>query len=757
SVDYVLSEPENIVRWNGKRCIALEIFKEARFNTIEASEGIHEQLDGLKQSLPDCHLQIIRDQAGFIRSSVTEVEQTGLIGIFLAILVLFVFLRRVGVTGVISIAIPISVIATFNLMYFNDLTLNIMTLGGLALGAGMLVDNAIVVVENIFRHLEAGKPLSEAAIVGTGEVSGAITSSTLTTIIVFLPIIYLHGAAGELFKEQAWTVAFSLISSLFVALAVIPMLASKLLKKREHVAVPEPRPDSSKSVQFPAYGKFLEAMLKRRKIVVLVAFLLVVAAYLLIPMVGSEFIPHTDQGELYINLLLPEGTALERTEGVVKTVETIIGEQYGAHLAHIYSHVGPASASSGEEDTLTDENNAVIQLVLKPGTELSTTALTTWLDTQLSDLPDLKAQVIQQQTALQTTLGTTSAPLVVEIKGKDLETLEKLADDVKETLTQIPGLANVETGFQGGRPEIDIEIDRTAASQFSLQVENIGSQLKNRLSGVELGDLEDNGEYIDINLRTPDVYLGDLNGISLETSSGNRVRLDEVAKLTRTVSPREIVRNNQVRVAEVRAHLVGDMAFDKAAKQVSQAISKIHVPVDYSFAVTGEEKLREESFENLGFALLLAVILVYMVMASQFESLLHPFVILLTIPLAFVGAVVLLLVLGMPFNIMSFIGIIMLAGIAVNDSIILVDRINRNRREGQEMDAAIVDAGRVRIRPILMTSVTTILALLPLTIGIGEGAALRAPMALAVIGGLFSSTALTLIVIPCVYRLIARK
>jgi HAE1 family hydrophobic/amphiphilic exporter-1 len=492
-------------------------------------------------------------------------------------------------------------------------------------------------------------------------------------------------------------------------------------------------------------------------VVVFAAAGLVAATALLIPYVGSEFIPHAEQGELFINLLLPEGTSLDRTEGAVKNLEAVIQQQFGPHISHIYSRIGPGGTSSDELESLTDENKAVIQLILNPEASISTAELIAWLDRELLNLPDIKAQLIQQQTALQTTLGTTAAPLVVEIKGKDLEVLAGLAENVKNRIAHIPELTNIETSFQEGRPEINIEIDRTVASQFSLQANTIGSQLKNLLSGSDLGQIEDKGEYINMILRTPDVSLSELGGILLESSSGKRVRLDEVARFVRKTSPREIIRNNQVRIASIKAHLAGNMPFDKTARMVTQAISEIPMPAEYSFAVTGEEKLREESFGNLKFALLLAIVLVYMVMAAQFESLLHPFVILLTIPLAGVGAVLLLLLLGKHFNIMSFIGIIILAGIAVNDSIIFVDRINQNRKAGLDINTAIINAGQTRIRPIIMTSVTTILALLPLTIGIGEGAALRAPMAIAVIGGLFSSTALTLVVIPSVYHLMAGK
>ena len=749
-VSTVLSDPDNIVRLNGQKGVALEIYKEATANTTASSKSIHEQLDYMRAGLSGYDLLVIQDQARFIRSSIREVEQTGLIGIFLAVCVLYVFLRRIGITAVISLAIPISVVATFSLMYFNGLTLNIMTLGGLALGAGMLVDNAIVVVENITRHLEEDLSLREAAIKGTGEVGGAITSATLTTIIVFLPIVYLHGVAGELFKDQAWTVAFSLLSSLFVAMAVIPMLCSRLLKSKE-------KDTPVKSIHFPGYGRFLEWVLRRKTVVILLGIGLVAAAVLILPQIGSEFIPQAEQGELYISLELPEGTDLERTEGAVRNLEAVIEQQYGDQLDYIFSKVGPAGTVLEKSSALADENNALLQLVFSPDSEISSADLTLWLNGILAELPNIDAQLVQQQTALQTTLGTSAAPLVVEIKGEELDVLARLAEDVQELLSNMEELSNIETGLQEGRPEINVEIDRLVAAQFSLTANDIGSQLTNLLSGQDVGELVDDGEIINISLSTPKVTLSELEGMLFESSTGGRIRLDEVARIVKAFSPREIIRNNQVRVAEIQANISQEKPFNKIAEKVEAAVKTLSMPEDYSFSITGQERLRRESFGNLKFALLLAIILVYMVMASQFESLIHPFVILLTIPLAGVGAIILLWMLQLPLNIMSMIGIIILVGIAVNDSIILVDRINQNRRAGLDIPSAIRDAGQTRIRPILITSVTTILALLPLTLGIGEGASLRAPMALAVIGGLVTSTILTLVVIPAVYRVMAGK
>jgi HAE1 family hydrophobic/amphiphilic exporter-1 len=749
-VRYVLSEPENVVRYNGRPAVALEIFKEAGTNTTAASRSILEELAILRRSLPGYHIDLIQDQAGFIKAAIGEVEQSALVGGLLAILVLFFFLRRVGVTAIISLAIPISVVATFNLMYFNNLTLNIMTLGGLALGLGMLVDNAIVVGENIFRHIEGGQSVSEAAVRGTGEVGGAITSSTLTTIVVFLPIVFLHGIAGELFKDQAKTVAFSLLSSLLVAMTVIPMLYARVIKPRAIQG-------RSRAVKFAFYGRILEGVVRRRWLVVAAALAAVGAAVFGLRFVGSEFMPQQIQDELIINLKLPEGTGLERTDGTVRSIEAMIREKGGDRIERLFSRVGPSGTAQSAAEVLEDENNAGLRVGFKTDSPAALRALVAGLEKDLAAIPDLEVQFVRQQSTLQAALGTETFPLIVEIKGKDLATLTVLADGIKGKIAALPGLANVETSFQAGRPEVDIEVDKAQASRYGLRADTIGNQVKSVLSGSDLGELEEGGEYLKIMLRNPKVAVGQLQDIVLNGSGGLRVPLSEVAHLVKTESPREISRRNQTRVAEVRAQLAGGQAFDRVIARVREAIRDTALPEGYLISITGEELLRRESFKNLKFALLLAIVLVYMVMAAQFESLLHPFIVLLTIPLAGVGSVALMLAAGVPFNIMSIIGLIMLAGIAVNNAIILVDLINQSRRSGMDLDEAIVYAGRMRIRPILMTSLTTILALCPLMLGIGEGASLRAPMAVAVTGGLVSSTALTLVVIPAVYRIIGRR
>lgn len=743
-VSFRNKDPENVVRINRKRCIGLAIFKETKFNTVRAVNDLLEALEDIKKALPGYEFTIIQNQGEFIDKAIDEVKQTALIGILLAVVVLYLFLRRAGATVIISVAIPISIVATFNLMYFNGLTLNIMTLGGLALGAGMLVDNAIVVMENIFRNLESGLSLKESAVQGTAQVGGAITASTITTIVVFLPIVYLHGASGELFKDQAWTVAFSLLSSLIVAILVIPMLSTRFLKKTPDLVRP-------RSIQFKGYASFLSSVLDKRGWIILGAGVLVAAALLLIPVVGSEFIPKTDSDAFSVELKLPEGTDLIRTEQVVDNVESIVRAVLRDELQTVYSHVGPSTILGGDEETIfEDENHATLRVILQQDRRVDLNRIVAFLDAALADIPDLEVQFNREETALQSALGTDEAPIVVEIKGEALDVIERLTEQVQQKMMGMEDLFNVESSFEAGMPEIEVVIDRLRAGLHGIGVESISSQIQDQLMGKDGGQWDHEGEMKDITVRLPDMSLNALEELTLR-SGNERIRLDEIAHISTVRAPKEILRRNQARIGKVTAHFRRGRPFDHVIRQIEREISEVDFPPDTQARVTGEEQKRQESFRSLTFALLLSVVLVYMVLASQFESLVHPFTILLTIPLAAVGAVLIFLVLGRSLNIMAYIGIIMLVGIAVNDSIILVDAINQLKREGLLRREAIIEAGQRRIRPIIMTSLTTILALLPLTFGFGEGAALRSPMALAVIGGLVTSTLLTLIVIPCVY------
>ncbi|MDX9847862.1 MAG: efflux RND transporter permease subunit [Tenuifilaceae bacterium] len=743
SVRLVNKQPDNIVRINGQRCIGLSVHKETGSNTVKAVEELLKSLESIKKALPGYEFTIIQNQGRFIQASIGEVKDTLLIGILIAVFVIYIFLRRLKVTAIISLAIPISIVATFNLMFFNGLTLNIMTLGGLALGAGMLVDNAIVVVENIFRNMEQGMSIREAAITGTAEVGGAITASTLTTIVVFLPIVYLHGASSALFRDQAWTVAFSLIASLFVAILVIPMLFNAMYKNAKTTAKVE-------SIRITWYGRLLSKILSHKALVLSLTIVLMAITAFVIPRVGSEFLPKSGSNEFSVDIKLREGTQLERTSETVKNIETMVFDLLAEQAAIVYSQIGPQNVSGSDKSVFQNENTATIKIILKSEYAHQANAAIAAVEEMLATIPDADISISRDETALQETLGTDEAPLVVEIKGNNLDELNQISESIKRTIAILPSLHNVKTNSEEGAPEIDVVLNRYKAGIYGLSVDNIVSQLKEMLMGKSAGKFEKGGEMNDINIKLPELSLSEFNAIKLKTSNGE-VHLYEVASINNSVSPKQLIRRNQNRIGKVMADVDRNQPFDQIVEQVRGQISTLDIPADYQVDIVGEEQKREEAMGSLGFALMLSIVLVYMVMASTFESLLHPFTILLTIPLAGVGTVWAFLLIGKPLSIMAYIGIIMLAGIAVNDSIILVDAINKLREKGLSLRDAIIGAGENRIRPIVMTSLTTILALFPLTLGFGESAALRSPMAIAVIAGLVTSTLLTLIVIPCVY------
>lgn len=748
-VSFANKEPVSIVRVNGQRCVGLSIYKETSYNTVKSVAEIDQAFTAIRKALPGYQFIMIQNQASFIRNAIGELSYSALIGAVFSIIVLFVFLRRIGLTLIVSIVLPISIIATFSLMYFYGLTLNIMTLGGLALGAGMLVDNAIVIVENIFRNLESGKRLKEACIAGTAEVGGAIVASTLTTIVVFLPIVYLHGASGALFKDQAWTVAFSQVASLIIAILIIPMLFHAIYLNRDQVS-------ATRALRFNWYTGFLSRMLNNRVKVILIALGILIATIFILPYVGSEYIPQSGTNEFSLDIKLKEGTQLTRTEGLVKNVEAMLKEILGDRAEVLYSQVGPAEGSVDEKSVFQNENTASLKIRLKPSALRESERLIARIGEITQTLPDAEVAVIRNETSLQSTLGTSESPLVIEVKGRDLTVLDTLTKAIKQLLTGIPAVYNLKTSIEEGAPEMDVVIDRYMAALHNLTVESITSQLKDQLLGKNAGRFDNAGELSDITVRLPELSLAEFSTLTLQ-SGNRRIPLYEVATIKKSISPKQLLRNNQNRIGTVTADVDRTVAFDKVIAAVREQLQTITLPPEYSLEVTGEEQKRQDAMSSLGFALLLSVVLVYMVMASQFESLIHPFTVLLTIPLAGAGSVWAFLLLGKSLNIMAYIGIIMLGGIAVNNSIILVDAINQFRDQGYPLREAILRAAQNRVRPILMTSLSSILGLLPLTLGFGESTALRSPLAIALIAGLTASTVMSLVVIPCVYHVFDRK
>ena len=740
TVSFTNAEPENIVRINGERSLGLSVYKEMRYNTVKVVDLVTKQLGVIEQALPGYTFKVITNQGTFIDNAINEVKNTAILGIILAIFVLYIFLRRVDTTLIITLAVPISIVATFSFMYFTGLTLNIMTLGGLALGAGMLIDNAIVVIESIFQNRKKGLSIKDAAVTGAVDVGNAIIASTLTTIVVFLPIVYMHGASGELFKDQAWTVSFSLLSSLFVALFMIPMLYKQITRDKK-----EAKP--VKSVEINNYGKLLREFLNYRWIVIGSAALLIMVALLILPHVGTEFMPRTDSKAFSIDVKMPEGTQLNRTSAAVANLEELVSLITEDSQCTVYSHIGTGSGSG--ESVFEGENTAVMRIILSDESKVTSEELIERLIETAENPGGLELTFHQEENSLSNFIGDEGAPIVVEIKGEDLDELTHLSEEVKKRMMEIDGLYNVMGSLEDGAPEIIVTMKRTIAGINNLNVATVIQQLTQQLTGLEAGKMEYRGEMRDIVIKVPDVPLSELGNLIIR-SGNQQFRLQEIATLEYGQAPKEILRRDQFRISKVTANLESQKSLDKVAQEIRSSVNDIELLQNYSITVTGDEEKRQESMLSLLYALGLSIMLVYMVLASQFESLLHPFTILLTVPLALVGAILLFFITGKTINVMGVIGIIMLAGIAVNNSIILVDRINQ-LKQSMPLKDAIIQAGQQRIRPIIMTSLTTILALLPMSFSFGEGASLRSPMAIAVIGGLITSSLMSLMVIPCVY------
>ncbi len=736
---------ESIVRLDGAECVGVEIYKERDFNTLKATQGVLRQVESLRRAMAQYDIVVVSNQGEFIERSIGDVKSSALLGMLLAVVVLFVFLRRVGTTFVISLAIPISIVATFNMFYFGGLTLNVMTLGGLALGAGMLVDNAIVVIENIFRRQEEGSSLRDAIVEGTSQVGGAIIASTLTTIVVFFPIVYLHGQSGELFKEQAWSVTFALVSSLFVAIIAIPVMYSRLIGGKKKETKSQTKSESA-SVQFKWYSRIVDKIVTYRYAVILIAIVYICGIGLLARNLGSEFMPSSGSRSISLALELNGGTTLSRTRSTVQSIENVIGQIAGDSIV-IYSRCGVENENGG---TVPLSNRAQIDVMLLDGALATAPELIEQLDSYLGSIEGLKATYSNTEDAVSSLFEQSGGDIVIEIRGEDSDVLLTLQNGVIESLEAVEGIETLAYADNNGEQELTIYVDRVAASINSITLQNVVSQVEEQLNGAEAGEMSLQGDMLDITVQVPQINISQIGNI--EISQGEQsLLLKDIATITVSQAPSEILRIGQSRVAQIAITCSSDVALSRVADSVREQISQIATPEDYYISIEGSERERKESMASLLFAMILSIVLVYMVMSSQFESLLHPFTILLTIPLAVAGAILLFVVTGVNLNIMAAIGIIMLVGIAVNDSILLVDRIGQLRSRGYELRQAIVCSAQQRIRPILMTSITTILALLPMALSSADGAEFQRPMAIAVIGGLVASTLVSLTVIPSLY------
>jgi HAE1 family hydrophobic/amphiphilic exporter-1 len=784
-----------ITRFGGAEAVELAMYKEGDANTVQAARAIHNRLGRITRELPE-GIEVITgvDQSEFIQASIDEVLMNALLGGAIAILVLLLFLKDPRTTLIIGVSIPISIVATFFLMYRTGTTLNIMSLGGLALGVGMLVDNAIVVLEAIFKHREAGKGAFEAARDGASEVGRAVAASTLTTVAVFLPVVFLEGIAAQLFRDMALTVSFSLLASLAVALTLIPMLAALMGGKPAPIPVDDPGASKMRRffrfvfVKIPAwvlfglrwalrwvgrglalvalpvtavfdrmmaaladlYPRILRRSLAARPLVLAVALLALAGAVWMVPRLGFDLIPTFSQGEFYFAVELPEGTPLEASDGFIADVESALsGDQRVDSYSSIIGGRGLSLTNTGTEG----ENSARITVRMASGTTPDDELAVASLLRQRLERTGLARFEFERPTYF-----SFRTPIEVEVYSDSLPELYEASAAVRERIERIPGIVDIQSSAELGNPELQIHFDRNQLAQLGLNLGDVAETVRNNVQGEVATRFTEGDREIDIVVRSVELgraSVDDVQDFIVGQRDGVPIYLKSVADVELAEGPSEIRRIGQKRTGVISGNLEGrDMG--SAAADVRAALTEVPLPGGVTAALSGQEEERAAAQRSLLMAMALAVFLVYLVMASQFESFVHPFVIIFSLPLGAIGVIAALGLTGRSINVVAMIGAVMLAGIVVNNAIVLVDAVNQRRRSGMAKVEALLAAGSDRLRPILMTSATTILGLTPMALGLGEGAELRAPLAITVIGGLTVATLLTLIVIPVVYSMVDR-
>ena len=752
-------EDEMDVMVDRSDAIILSVQKQSGTNTVLISNRVQERIDTIKRSLPeDVRLVELFVSADFINDAISNVWRVALLGGFLAVVVLLVFLRNLPTTLIVAVSIPLSIIITIIAMYFFDLTLNMLSLGGLALGIGMLVDNSIVIIENIFRYRESGAKAGEAARHGSQEMANAIIASTLTTVAVFLPLVlFIRGLARELFRDLAFTVTFSLLASLLVALTLIPMLSSRIrkvgIKKKSNTLldVEEELKGRSAALRFldRIYGASLGWALRHKALVLVAIVLLFGGSLALIPRVGVELFPESDEGMIVMNIETAIGSDIDTTREAVAKIYEIVEKNVPEKKLSVVQ----AGASGGFFSTAA-ANNGSIQIVLKDLGERDRA------DGEIIEaLRPLVAGVPGVEVRFSTHFGPgggagMSGGLTVSVRGNDLEEGKELAAKIEEIMGTVDTVQDARVSREEGLPEYRIRVDRNRAAQYGLTVAQVGTTIKRAFAGETVATVLLEGEEVDVRVRfRPEdrVSIRDIDRISVASPLGFSVPLTNLVEIDKAYGPVSIGRENQQRVIEIDARVTGDVR--TAVNRIKEQVDQLAMPPGFSIVYGGSWEDIQSVIKDLVLVLVLSMTLIYFIMAAQFESFRDPFIIMFTLPMTFVGVIWIHLLTGTIFSAFSGIGLLMLVGIVVNNGIILVDYTNLLRKRDYELTRAVVAAGRIRLRPILMTMLTTILALLPLAFFGGSGSELRTPMALTVVGGLLVSTVFTLILIPVIYHL----
>ncbi|APC49713.1 acriflavin resistance protein [Virgibacillus halodenitrificans] len=732
---------------NGKPSVVLSVMKKTDSNTVDVAKNIQESMDEIKADLPDdVDLNVVIDTSEFIQMSIKSVVQNILIGGIISIFILLLFLKSIRATIVIGLSIPIAIITTFSLMYFTGETLNVLTLGGLALGLGMMVDSSIVILEHIYTYRQRGYNLIDSAIKGASELAPAVIASTTTTLVVFLPIIYVEGIASDLFTPLALAVSFSLITSLVVAVTLVPMLSSKLLSKAMENGGRRYWFDRFLDWVNGKYRSVLKWVLGHRKTTIAATFLAIVASLALTPFIGAEFIPSADQGQMEVRIETDQGSSLAHTEEITEKVNKKLAD-YEDIMETNYVSIGGGDFGEGGS-----ANSAVftIQLIPSGEREKSTDQVVQQMDKDLSDIPGAEITV----SAMDGGMGT-GDPIQIQLNGPEHEVLSQLADQVVKEISDVKGVYNAESGAAEGVPQMNIVIDDERAAMYGLSQEQILGQIQLQFTGQVATKYREDGQEMDVTLMYPEdkrSSISDLQDMKIQSSSGATIPLEEVAEFDEMNGPATLLRENQQPQMNVTSQVV-DRDLGSVVSDVESNLEGLNLPEGYTYEIGGQAEDMAKSFGDLAIALIFSIFLVYAVMAIQFENFLFPLIIMFAMPTTVVGVLLGLFIAGISLSIPAFIGIIMLAGIVVNNSIVLVDYINILRRKGKDRYEAILEAGPSRLRPILMTTLTTILAMVPLAFALGEGAETQQPLAVTIIFGLGVSSMFTLLLIPVVYTL----
>jgi HAE1 family hydrophobic/amphiphilic exporter-1 len=758
----------SILRINGKAGVRMNVQKQSGTNTVQIAEQVRSEVEHINREVPGVKLTVLDDSAKFIERSINAVTEHVMIGSVLVIIVIFLFLRNFRSTLIVCTSIPISVIGTFALLYFSGLTLNTMTFGGLALGVGMVVDAAIVVLENSFRHMEHhGKDRKTAAIDGSEEVWSAILSSILTHIAVFVPLLFLTGISSIMFRQLSVVVVFSLAMSLFVAVTLVPVLCSKLL-------VLPPPPDRRRGLGGKLYTfseRALEAMddgyrrlihlaLSHRPTVVGLSIASVVAAVLILPTIPTEFSTQADEGQVNVSVELAIGTRVERTDAILARLEEMIPQLVPELNALIVNGGGGQGPGFGPGGGSGHRGNMQLMLTPKDERKRSSEQIAMELRRQLSGLPGVIVRANasggnNQMNRFLSGGNNNSGRLALEIRGEDLGDARRLALGAKELMDTTPGIADARVGRDEGRPELAVRVDRPKAALLGLTVTGIANTIRTNVAGTQAAMYREKGnEYpIIVRLREDErQQIEDVRDVLVSNSLGQVLPAKNLMTVENETGPVQIERKNQQRIVTVSAE--PELTLSDAVKAVESRLPQLGVPKDFNVGFGAEVEEQAKAFNQLRMVLILALVLVYAVMASQYESLRDPFIIMFSVPTAAIGVVLALKLTGTSFNMQAYIGIIMLAGIVVSNGILLVDYTNvLRRRDGLPLREAVELAGRTRLRPILMTSIATALGLVPMSLGIGEGSELQVPLARVVIGGLTTSLLITLVLVPTVYTL----